>query len=258
VGSGPAGIAVTPNGKRAYVTDAGNSPIGSTVTPINLVTHKALAPITVGEGPQGIAITPDGKLAYVANAGAIVTGQVGSIGSTVTPIDLSTDRALAPITVGNAPLAVAISADGSTVFVANSYSGSVSPIAVSTNGAGTPIEMQGSPQAIAVAPSQVYVTNASSSTSTGDNVTAISVAAETAGGAIAVPKNPTGIAVSANGKTAWVVSFATDSLVEIDLSTNKVVATDKVGLAAGPYAIALAEVPSSAIAKLFPSPTKKS
>jgi YVTN family beta-propeller protein len=181
-----------------------------------------------------------------------VTGQVGSIGHTVTPIDLATGQALAPIAVGNAPLAIAVSADGSTVFVANSYSGSVSPIAVSTNGAGTPIETEGSPQALAVGPSEVYAADASSSTSTGDNVTPISVAAESAGAALAVPKNPTGIAVSPNGKTAWVVSFGTGSLVEVDLASNKVIATDKVGLAGGPYAIALAELPASAIAKLFP------
>ena len=103
-GNGPAGIAITPNGEMAYVSDAGTAPIGNTVTPINLVTKKPLPPITVGDGPQGIAIPPDGKTAYVADAGAIVSGQSGPVGKTVTPSNLATGRALPPIPVGNGPL----------------------------------------------------------------------------------------------------------------------------------------------------------
>ena len=140
VGTYPDAIAVTPNGRRAYVANY----TSNTVTPIDLVTGRALPaiqlgaecragrdrdhpqredgvrhrrrrdrndrghasrrswsqptrplrPITVGPGPQGIAITPDGQRAYVADAGAIVSGQTGPFGSTVTPVDLRTGKAL--------------------------------------------------------------------------------------------------------------------------------------------------------------------
>ena len=90
VGNGPAGITLTPNGAMAYVTDAGTAAsLGDTVTPVELPSGHVLKPIKVGGGPQGIAITPSGRFAYVADAGAIVTGQSGSLGTTVTPIDLT-------------------------------------------------------------------------------------------------------------------------------------------------------------------------
>ncbi len=148
--AGPAGIAITPNGTTAYVTDAGaTGTLGDTITPIDLATGKTLAPITVGPGPEGIAITPNGDRAYVGDAGAFVAGQTGAIGSTVTPVDLTTGKALAPIPVGNAPAAVAITPDGTTALVANVNSGSVSPIDVATDKAGSPISLQGGPVSIA-------------------------------------------------------------------------------------------------------------
>ena len=62
VGSGPGDIAITPNGKTAYVII--NSPH---VIPIDTATNKAGKPIRVGSGPSDIAVTPNGKTAYVTN-----------------------------------------------------------------------------------------------------------------------------------------------------------------------------------------------
>ena len=63
VGKEPRGIAITPNGKTAYVANNGSN----SVTPIDLASNKAGAEIPVGSDPVGIAITPDGKTAYVTN-----------------------------------------------------------------------------------------------------------------------------------------------------------------------------------------------
>ena len=73
VGQGPRAIAITPDGKTAYVA----SWQGGTVTPIATATNTAGTPIEVGEGARAIAITADGKTAYVA-----VWGEPG----TMTPI----------------------------------------------------------------------------------------------------------------------------------------------------------------------------
>ena len=102
----PSAIAITPDGKTAYVTNFGSD----TVTPIATATNTAGPPITVGNSPCAIAITPDGKTAYVANARP----------GTVTPIATATNTAGPPITVGNAPYAIAITPDGKTAYVANS------------------------------------------------------------------------------------------------------------------------------------------
>jgi len=257
-GSGPAGIAITPNGKMAYVTDAGSAPMGNTVTPINLVTGRPMRAIRVGLGPQGIAITPDGRRAYVANAGAIVTGQSGAIGHTVTPINLVTGRSLAPINVGNAPIAIAISTDGTTAFVTNSYSGSVSPISTASDTTGTPIEMLGSPQAIVSVPSKDEMVVANAATTGTDNLTLISVATESAKSSIPVPKNPTAVAVATNGKSAWVVCFGAGMLVRVDLVNGAVDAQHEIAISNGPYALALGSIPSARAKQLFYStPARK-
>jgi YVTN family beta-propeller protein len=53
-GGGPVVIAITPNGKTAYV---GNYDSG-TVTPIRIATNTALKPIKAGKNPAFITITP--------------------------------------------------------------------------------------------------------------------------------------------------------------------------------------------------------
>jgi YVTN family beta-propeller protein len=62
VGVRPAAIAITPDGKTAYVTNL----LSSTVTPIATATNTPGKPIKVPRLPEAIAITPDGKTAYVA------------------------------------------------------------------------------------------------------------------------------------------------------------------------------------------------
>jgi YVTN family beta-propeller protein len=97
VGGFPYAIAITPDGKTAYVVSYSSNGSG-TVTPIATATNTAGPPITVGSGPRVITITPDGKTAYVANW----------FSGTVTPIATATNTAGPPITVGTYPCAIAI------------------------------------------------------------------------------------------------------------------------------------------------------
>ena len=63
VGSNPLGIAITPDGHTAYVTDFSDD----TVHVIDTATQAVTTTVNVGNGPLGIAITPDGRSVYVAN-----------------------------------------------------------------------------------------------------------------------------------------------------------------------------------------------
>ena len=250
--AGPAGIALAPNGRTAYVTEAGApGTLGSTVQPIALPSYKLAAPIAVGGGPQGIAITPDGREAFVANAGAIVSGQTGAFGNTVTPINLQDDKPLAPIAVGNAPTGVAITPNGTTAIVTNLNSGSVSTITVANNQPGTPITIQGGPIAVATRPgdSKVAYTADTSSNTAGGTVTPIDLTTGTALHPIAVGKAPQAIAITPDGKTAWVVCYGSDTIESIDLTTGRAGATIKV--AGGPSAIAITTRPRAG----FPATT---
>lgn len=234
-GNGPAGIAIAPDGTTAYVTDAGTAPIGDTVTPIDLVTRRAESPITVGDGPQAIAITPDGKMAYVTDAGAIVSGQSGPIGDTVTPIDLATHRPLPPITVGNAPVAIAIS--GGTAFVANSGSESVSTINLATRTTGAAIPLAGAPESIAFAGEDAWVAVSKTSLPSANSLTPINLISQTAGTPVPVGSGPSAVAIE--GGTAWVVCSGSDSIVPVAVSAARPHAQSAVAVPGGPYAIAL-------------------
>ncbi|MDV6278429.1 YncE family protein, partial [Rhodococcus erythropolis] len=51
VGNGPVGVAITPNGTHAYVTNTG----GNAVSVIETATNTVIgAPIPVGNGPVGV------------------------------------------------------------------------------------------------------------------------------------------------------------------------------------------------------------
>jgi YVTN family beta-propeller protein len=94
VGKMPTAIAITPDGKTAYVTNADSG----TVTPISTATNRPGKPIKVGREPVGIAITPDGKTAYVANY----------YSGTVTPVRTATNTTERPIKAGRGPGTIAI------------------------------------------------------------------------------------------------------------------------------------------------------
>ncbi len=94
------GIAITPDGGKAYVTDFTNG----TVVPFALPAHTRGSPIALsGTSPYAIAITPDGDTAYVSDGSAS--------GSTVIPIDIEADTAGSAISVGDAPRGIAITPD---------------------------------------------------------------------------------------------------------------------------------------------------
>ena len=111
VGAGltPLGIAITPDGTKAYTANFGPASTGNgtgdTVTPITLSNNHAGTPITVGGGPWSIAVTPDSKTVYVGNSNA----------STVTPIDVATDTAGTAITGAPFPRSLAITPDQAPV-----------------------------------------------------------------------------------------------------------------------------------------------
>ncbi len=72
-GTGPQGVAITPDGTRVYVSDFGSNHVSVISTATNTVT----ATVTVGSNPRGVAITPNGTRAYVTNWGSGSQQRVG-------------------------------------------------------------------------------------------------------------------------------------------------------------------------------------
>src|SRR5262245_22078432 len=166
VGTGPYSVAVTSDGKTAFVTNASN-----TVSTLDVKTRTkrfadwAVASNTV-ESPNpgtapGVAATSDGTTAFVAN----------DVSDTVSTLDVKT-RTKNPtdIPVGAHPNGVAVTPDGKTAFVTDFGSDSVSTINVKTRTKDpTDIPVGAAPGGVggvAVTPDgkTVYVTNQGSDT----------------------------------------------------------------------------------------------
>ena len=178
----------------------------------------------------------------------------------VTPVDLGTWRAGPPIPVGTEPVAIAVSTAASgaaTAFVADFGSNAVTPIDVSTMTAGAAIAVGPGPQTIAVASSEVLVGNFGNRTLTPINAATLRTGPapwrcpstrpawrccprarpSTCAAARASCRSPTlglavghpvglpdvaqGIALTADGTTAWVTQ-QTGSVVPVTLATGTV------------------------------------
>ena len=125
-------IAITPNGKTAYVANYGSG----TVTVLSIATDRATGQVEVGKMPQTVLVTPDGKTAYVANFGS----------NSVSPIDTATNKPGPAIAVGSEPYALAIVPHHQSIYVVNYGSGTVTPISTATNKAGRAVRCRHRPR----------------------------------------------------------------------------------------------------------------
>jgi DNA-binding beta-propeller fold protein YncE len=150
LGELPDALAVAPGGKTVYIVEVGSDEQGSPgrVVPIATAGHALGKPIAVGANPQGIAITPDGRTAYVLN-GTDAATMPESTPVTVTPIDLVTQKALAPVKVGTLPLSMTMSPNGKLLYVVDSSTSqaeqgeptAVTPVSTTTGKAGPQVKL---------------------------------------------------------------------------------------------------------------------
>lgn len=69
VGSAPWGVAITPDGERAFIGNSGETTTNN-ISVIEIASQSVIRQINTGQaGAAGVAITPDGSLAFVANYG---------------------------------------------------------------------------------------------------------------------------------------------------------------------------------------------
>ena len=112
VPDGPVGVFVSPDGRTAYAATNG----GSALTPVDLSNGALGNVITVPKGVGELAFTHDGTMAYATGTSDEGVGG-GKQYSFVTPIDLKSGVAEAPIALLHDPYGIAISPDGHTAYV---------------------------------------------------------------------------------------------------------------------------------------------
>ena len=155
VGSVPKVVKVTPDNKYILVSNW----CSYTVTVISVETQKTVKSIKIGRYPRGISVTSDSKYAYVAEMGgnrihrinledfSVNYIPIGSnpraielspdntklyatlnISGKVIAWDLTTNKAIKSVATGKSARSLAISADGSALYVVNFRSGTLSKV----------------------------------------------------------------------------------------------------------------------------------
>jgi YVTN family beta-propeller protein len=149
-------------------------------------------------------------------------------------IDTATNAVIATIGVGVSPVGVAITPDGSRVYVANNLGGSVSVINTGTNTVIATIGMA-QPVVPAITPdgSRAYVTT---------NFTGSMVVIDTATNAVVativgVGTDPQGLAITPDGTHVYVAGYDSNSVYVIDTATNTV--STKIGVGLSPVGVAI-------------------
>jgi DNA-binding beta-propeller fold protein YncE len=154
VGKNLAGVAITPDGGTAFVASQSDD----VVIPVDLASRTVGVPMAVPHRPDLLAVTRDGATLYATHFAETPTGLGEPTPGGVTPIDLATRTALSQIDAGQQTRGIAVSDDGTTVFVTRTGTAqpdagpALVPIDVATNTAGAAIPITGQLYAAAIGP----------------------------------------------------------------------------------------------------------
>ena len=219
VGKKPVSVAITPDGRHAYVTNEA----GKSVSVIETGLRRIVATVELGKEPFGIAITPDGKYAYVTDFAD----------EEVSVISTQTNAVVKSIPVGDGPTGIAISPTGKFAYVADHAQNVVEVINTETMAvSGPPIEVGEDPKGIEFTPAgTAYVVDQG-----GEEVSAIDPLTRKVTGIELETAQPRAISISPDGAKAYVVG--TGPISVINTGTNKV--TDEIEVAGDPQEVAFA------------------
>ena len=154
-GDGPNGVAVSPDGGSAYVTDFYDDTVSQyDVGAGGALQPKSPATVAAGDGPRGVVVRPGGASVYVTNV----------FGDTVSQYDVGAGGALqakgpATVAAGESPNDVAVSPDGGSLYVPNAFGDTVSQYDVGPGGRLSPkspptVAAGSFPGAVAVSPAE--------------------------------------------------------------------------------------------------------
>ncbi len=206
----------SPIGPYAYILHQDSpAPAAGVLSIIDTSTGAAIN-VPVGTYPQGVAFSADAKTAYVSSGD-----------NNVVIVDAVAKSFVNSVAVGRNPLGLAVTPDGTRVYVANSADSTVSVIdALARKPASPPtIGVGANPHGVAVSPDgkHVYVTNLADDTVSMIDVSVTPNTIATVG----VGSKPYGIAVS--GGLVFVTSSGASTVSVIDTANANRVSTVTVG-----------------------------
>jgi YVTN family beta-propeller protein len=226
----PEGVAFSPSGTYAYVTNL----YAYNVVIVNTASNTLVNSITSGiSDPEGVSFSPSGTYAYVANGNS----------NNVVIINTASNTVVNSITSGfSSPVGVSFSPSGTYAYVVNNANVVIINTATNTVVNSIISGFSGSEE-VAISPSgtYAYVANLYSS-----NVVIINTATNTVSGSINSGFNePEGVAFSPSGAYAYVANPYSNKVAIINTASNTVTASITSGIS-GPVGVAFS--PSGAFA----------
>ena len=196
-GGSPIAAAVSPDGTKAFFADQEDG----TLRIVDLGDHSVQS-VDTGGSPYDVAVSPDGQTAWVS---------VDSEGSYVAKVDLTGESPSISdeIGIGTGARGIAITPDGSDVFVTSYYDQTVTRIATADDSTQTiPMPANTFPEAVAITPdgSTAYVTSGAQGF-----VYPIDTATDAVGDPINVGGYPASVAVTPDGHSLYVGALNNES-----------------------------------------------
>jgi YVTN family beta-propeller protein len=225
LGGSPNHIAVSPDGRRIYITIVS----GRFVDIVDAAKHSVIDSVDVGTGPHDIEISPDGQRVYV-----------GLIrGTEVTVFDAATNRVIRKIPFSQNVRPIAVSHDESQLFVqlskthavvvADPKTGKIMRTVAMPVPAGKtlpdamPIDVN---HGLRITPDGRFLI---ANGSLVDLVAIFALPDMRLVGTVAVGRDPNWVVLSPDGARAFVSNRGSDDVSVIDLATRKEIARVKVG-----------------------------
>lgn len=181
----------------------------------DLAGKKAVARLEVGEDPEMFDVSPDGRMLYVSN----------EEDSALTAFDLQARRKAWDVTVGGEPEGVKVSADGKRVYVTSEVASVVHVVDVPTRKVVKNIPVGKRPRRFLLAGGELWVTNELDA-----SLTIIRTSDDTVQGTIAFRPpgmraedvTPVGMALSPDGRTAYVGLGRANHVAVVDVPSRQV------------------------------------
>ena len=261
VANSPFGVAITPNGKFAYVSSQ-----SGVLTVIDTATNSVARTFPIGGAPFGLAFSPDGTKLYVTNPGyaqvTVVDPNTGNVvgmtdlssypyyplGISISPdgsrayvttfncggvcsgsllvLDTTSNQLANVVPVGNAIFGVATTGDGKHVYIADEV-GSSWDMDTSTYSV-TPVPSAFGSQVPAITPdnSKVYITGADGLVSAINTSNDALISTFPVGSG---QTQPYFVAFTPDGKKAYITDSAAGAVAVVDTGTNGLLSRITVG-----------------------------
>jgi YVTN family beta-propeller protein len=210
VGGAPTGVAFSPDGGTAYVTNQTSGSLGV----VNVATDSQVATVAVNAMPFVTMPSPDGSR-------IVVTGNSDSI----FVVNASTKSVVASLHVGGAPNGVVFNATGSRIYVSNFLDGTVVEVNPATPAVLRTFTTGGQPQGLALSAdgSELYIANQSGWLEVRSIATGARLDSVPLGGAAF------GLARSPDNSLLYVGLYAVGKVMIVDRATHQVISSVATG-----------------------------